>query len=125
MARKRSSPSACHLQTEAPWSERAVAAAKADDWATPFQAANYAKANKATEDAAKWYDQALKAIDEQIKTKPNFQNYGRRATTLLNAGKMQEALAAAEKAVEVGKAEKADTAALEKRIADIKAGKLE
>jgi hypothetical protein len=102
-----------------------VAASKPDDWTTPFQAANYAKANKAPEDAARWFDQALKAIDEQIKTKPNFQNYGRRATTLFNAGKTQEALAAAEKAVEVGKAEKADTSALEKRIADIKAGKLE
>jgi hypothetical protein len=103
----------------------AVAAAKPDDWTTPFQAANYAKANKAPEDAARWFDQALKVIDEQIKTKPTFQNYTRRATTLLNAGKMTEALAAAEKAVEVGKAEKADTAALEKRIVDIKAGKME
>lgn len=102
----------------------AVAASKPDDWTTPFQAANYAKANKATDDAARWFDQALKAIDEQIKTKPTFQNYTRRATTLLNAGKMPEALAAAEKAVEVGKAEKADTTALEKRIADIKAGKM-
>lgn len=101
----------------------AVAGAKADDWATPFQAANYAKANKSPEEAAKWFDQALKAIDEQIKTKPTFQNHSRRATTLFNAGRSQEALAAAEKAVEVGKAEKADTSALEKRIADIKAGK--
>jgi hypothetical protein len=48
----------------------AVGSAKPDDWQTPFQAANYAKANKAPDDAAKWYDQALKAIDEQIKTKP-------------------------------------------------------
>ncbi len=101
----------------------AVSSAKADDWQTPFQAANYAKANKAPEDAAKWYDQALKAIDEQIKTKANFQNLSRKATTLFNAGKNEEALATAEKAVEVGKAEKADTAALEKRIADVKAGK--
>lgn len=101
----------------------AVTGAKADDWTTPFQAANYAKANKSPDDAAKWFDQALKAIDEQIKTKPTFQNYTRRATTLLNAGRMPEALAAAEKAVEVGKAEKADTSALEKRIADLKAGK--
>src|SRR5215204_4789618 len=44
-----------------------VAAAKSDDWQTPFQAANYARANKATDDAAKWYEQALRAIDEQIK----------------------------------------------------------
>ena len=101
----------------------AVAAAKADDWQTPFQAANYAKANKATDDAAKWYEQALKAIDEQIKVKPSFQNLTRRANTLLNAGRTQEGIAAAEKAVEAGKSEKADTSALEKRIAELKTPK--
>jgi hypothetical protein len=100
-----------------------VAGAKSDDWQTPFQAANYARANKATDDAAKWYEQALKAIDEQIKTKPNYQNMTRRASTLLNMGRMEEGIAAAEKAVEVGKAEKADTSGLEKRIAELKAGK--
>jgi hypothetical protein len=101
----------------------AVAAAKPDDWTTPFQAANYAKANKSPEEAAKWFDQALKAIDEQIKTKPTFQNLARKTTTLLNAGKTQEGIAAGEKAIEAGKAEKADTAGLEKRIADLKTGK--
>ncbi len=101
----------------------AVAAAKPDDWQTPFNAANYAKQNKAAEDAAKWYEQSLKIVDEQIKTKETFQNLSRRASILLGAGKMQDALTAAEKALVVGKAEKADTAALEKRIADIKAGK--
>ena len=101
----------------------AVSAAKPDDWQTPFQAANYAKANKATDDAAKWYEQALKAIDEQIKVKPNYQNTVRRGNTLWNLGRSQEAIAAFEKAVEVGKAEKADTAGLEKRLAELKAGK--
>ena len=100
-----------------------VAGAKPDDWGTPFSAANYAKANKATADSAKWYEQALKAIDEQIKTKPTFQNLTRRANTLLNMGRTQDGIAAAEKAVEAGKAEKADTSGLEKRIADLKAGK--
>ncbi|HKP67886.1 MAG TPA: DUF2911 domain-containing protein, partial [Pyrinomonadaceae bacterium] len=98
-----------------------VAGAKPDDWQTPFQAANYARANKSTDDAAKWYEQALKAIDEQIKVKPSFQNLQRRASTLLNSGRKAEGIAAAEKAVEVGKAEKADTSALEKRIAELKA----
>jgi len=101
----------------------AVAAAKSDDWQMPLQAANYAKANNAPADAAKWYDQSIKAIDEQIKAKGNFQNYSRKASILLAAGKSMDALAVAEKAVEVGKAEGADTAALEKRIADMKAGK--
>ena len=100
-----------------------VAAAKPDDWATPYQAANYAKANKATDDAAKWYEQALKAIDEQIKTKPTFQNLTRRASTLINAGKIQEGIPALEKAVEAGKAAKEDTSALEKRLAELKAPK--
>ena len=101
----------------------AVSSAKSDDWQTPFQAANYARANKATDDATRWYEQALKAIDEQIKLKPNFQNMVRRGNTLWNAGRSQEAIAAFDKAVEVGKAEKADTSALEKRLAELKAGK--
>lgn len=100
-----------------------VAAAKPDDPGTPLAAANYAKANKSPDDAAKWYDQAIKAVDLQIAAKPNFQNSARKANVLLAAGRTQEGLAAAEKALEVGKAEKADTAALQKRIADIKAGK--
>jgi hypothetical protein len=101
----------------------AVTAAKSDDWQTPLNAANFAKQNKAMDDAAKWYDRALRAIDEQITAKPNFQNTARKANILFASGKQQEGLAVAEKAVELGKAEKADTAALEKRIADIKAGK--
>jgi hypothetical protein len=100
-----------------------VADAKADEWQRPFNAANYAKANKQNEDAAKWFDMAIKAVDMQIAAKPNFANYRAKSNILFNAGRMQEALAAAEKAVELGKAEKADTAALEKRIADLKAGK--
>ncbi len=100
-----------------------VAGAKSDDFGTPLQAANYAKANKAQDDAAKWYDQANKAIDEQIKAKPSFANLTQKANILFNAGRMPEAIAAGDKAVEAGKAEKADTSALEKRIADAKAGK--
>jgi hypothetical protein len=101
-----------------------AAAAKPDDWQAPLSAANYAKANKLVDDAGKFYGQSLAAIEVQIKAKPNFQNWSRKATILVNAGRMQEALVAAEKAVEVGKVEKADTSALEKRIADMKAGKL-
>lgn len=101
-----------------------ASAAKPDDWQAPLNAANYAKANKLTDDASKWYAQSLAAIDEQIKAKPSFQNLSRRSTILLSAGRTQDALAAAEKALEAGKAEKADTSALEKRIADIKAGKI-
>lgn len=103
--------------------ETYVAGAKSDDPSPALNAANYAKANKQTEAATKWFDAALKASDEQIKGKASFANLGRRANILVAAGRMPEALAAAEKALEAGKAEKADTAALEKRIADMKAGK--
>jgi tetratricopeptide (TPR) repeat protein len=95
-----------------------VADAKADEWQRPFNAAN-----KLTDDANKWYDQAVKSVDVLIVAKPTFANYRAKSNILFNAGRTQEALAATEKAVEVGKAEKADTAALEKRIADLKAGK--
>jgi len=100
-----------------------VGDAKPDEWQRSLNAAMYAKQNKLNDDATRWFDQSLKAVDIQIAAKPNFVNYRAKANILLNAGRNQEAIAAAEKAVEVGKAEKADTAALEKRIADLKAGK--
>jgi tetratricopeptide (TPR) repeat protein len=100
-----------------------VAGAKADDPAPWVNAANYAKANKMSEDAAKWFEGAIRASDEQVKAKPNFANYSRRANILALAGRMQDAIAAGEKALELGKAENADTKALEKRLADMKAGK--
>lgn len=100
-----------------------VADSKADEWQRYFSAANYAKQNKHEADAATWYAAALKAIDAQISAKPTFANYRTKSNIAFNAGKAQEALAATEKAIEIGKAEKADVAALEKRAADLKAGK--
>ena len=100
-----------------------VADGKPDEWQRPLSAAMYAKQNKLADDAAKWFDQANKAVDAQIAAKPDFANYRAKSNILFNAGKTQEALAATEKAIELGKAEKADTAALEKRAADLKAGK--
>lgn len=104
-----------------------VADGKADEWQRPLNAANYAKQNKLTDDATRWFDQAAKAIDMQIAAKPTFANYRSKANILIAAGKMPEALASAEKAVELGKADSsvrpADVEALEKRIAEIKAGK--
>lgn len=96
---------------------------KADEWQRYFNAANYAKQNKRDTDAAAWYGSALKAIDVQIAAKPTFANYRSKSNILFNAGNAPEALAATEKAIELGKAEKADVAALEKRASDIKAGK--
>ncbi len=100
-----------------------VAAAKPEDFATPLSAASFARSVKANDDANKWIDQALKAIDMNIAAKPNFANTARKANILFLAGRTQEAIAAGEKAVEIGKTEKADTAPLEKRIADAKAAK--
>lgn len=103
-----------------------AAAAKSDDWPTPFAAANWAKNNKQPEDAAKYFEQSLRAIEEQVKVKETFQNLQRKSSSLLALGRAPEALAAAERAVIVGKADgvkASDIAALEKRIADIKAGK--
>jgi len=104
-----------------------VAASKPDDPQPSLNAANYAKANKQTAEATAWYAQAMKLNDAQVATKETFQNLQRKATILIALGRMQEALAAAERAVVVGKADstvtKAQLEALEKRIADIKAGK--
>lgn len=102
----------------------AVAAAKPDDWRTPFNAANYAKQNKSDADAAAWLAEALKAVDASIATKETFGNLSGKANILLLLGRKDEALAVADKAIERGKAEKADTAAFEKRVADIRAGKI-
>ena len=104
-----------------------VAASKADDPGPRISAGNYAKANKRTEQANAWFEEALKLNDALIAKKETFQNLQRKATILLNLGRNSDALAAAERAVVVGKADAnvkpADIAAMEKRIADIKAGK--
>lgn len=104
-----------------------VAAAKAEDPGPRINAGNYAKANKQNEQATAWFEEALKLNDAMIATKETFQNLQRKATILLNLGRNADALAAAERAVTVGKADttvtKAQIEALEKRIADIKAGK--
>jgi len=102
----------------------AVPASKPDDWRTPFNAANYAKQNKDDEDAGRWFEQALKVLDTSIASKETFQNLSAKANVLLASGKKDEALAIADKAIAQGKADKADTAAFEKRIADVKAGKM-
>lgn len=100
-----------------------VAGAKADDPGPYYNAANYAKSVKLTDDANKWYDEALKRTDAQIATKETFQNLTRKSTILLQMGKTQDAIAVGEHAVMVGKAAGADTSQFEKRLADVKSGK--
>jgi hypothetical protein len=81
----------------------------------PLQAANTFAADK------NW-DDALKYVDLSIKTKPTFRNLTAKANMLKNAGRNEEALAAADLAIAKGKADGADTAAFEKRVAGWKSG---
>lgn len=95
----------------------AVAAAKPEDWNTPFQAANFAlsQPSSAAEGAA-W-------LDQSIKVKETYQNLSRKARLLAEQGKTQEAIAVGEKALALGKAAKANTSGLEQRLTEWKAKK--
>jgi len=98
----------------------AVAAAKADDFVTPLQAANYALQNKlSVEEATGW-------LDRSIKAKETIGNLGLRARVLAEQGKTAEAIAAGERAIQVGKDAKANPqqiANMEKLVAEWKAKK--
>ena len=96
-----------------------VGNAKADDWRTPLQAANFLLNNQNPADDA----QGMEWLDQSIKVKETFQNLSSKATALYKAGKKEEAVAVGERAVQIGKADKANTTAFEKRLADMKAGK--
>ena len=95
----------------------AAIAANPTDWRIPLQVANqYANDDK--------WDEAVKWADQSIKVKETFQNLSAKAQLLYFAGRKDEAFAVAEKAIAQGKAEKADTTRFEKRLADMKAGKM-
>jgi len=95
----------------------ALIAANPTNEVLPLQVANtYAR--------EKNWDEALKVIDQSIKVKETFPNLSAKANILWGAGKKEEALKVADAAIAKGKAEKANTAAFEKRVADMKAGKM-
>ncbi len=96
----------------------AVAAAKPDDWRTPMQAANWVFQNseKDSAEASRW-------LEQSIKTKETFQNMYSKARMLAMQGKTQEAIAAGDRALALGKEAKANTADLEKRLAEWRAKK--
>jgi DUF2911 family protein len=98
----------------------AVGSAKADDWRTPLQAGNYLINNQNPADDA----QGMAWIDQSIKVKETFQNLSAKANALYKAGKKEEAVALGEQAVQKGKTDKVDTSNFEKRLADMKAGKI-
>ena len=104
-----------------------VAAAKPGDPIPYISAGSYAKSVKLTDDSKRWLEAALRINDEQIAKAETFQNLQRKAMILLNLGRQADALAAAERALTVGKSagvKASDIEALEKRIADIKSGKM-
>ncbi len=96
-----------------------VGNAKPDDWRTPMQAGNYLINNQNPADDA----QGMAWLDQSIKVKETFQNLVAKTNALYKAGKKEEAVALGEQAVQKGKADKVDTKAFEKRLADMKAGK--
>ena len=95
----------------------ALIAANPTNEVLPLQVANtYAR--------DKNWDEALKFINQSIKVKETFPNLSSKANILWGAGKKEEALTVADAAIAKGKADKANTAAFEKRVADMKAGKM-
>src|SRR5215207_5894884 len=95
-----------------------VAAAKADDWQTPLQAANYLLNTKGD------LTQAMTWAEQSIKARENFNNLNLKARILAAQGKAAEAVAAGEKALQVGRAANANAqalAAFEKTLGEWKA----
>jgi Protein of unknown function (DUF2911). len=102
-----------HLKTS-------VSGAKPDDWRTPLQAGNWVLTNSTPGDDTL----GMEWLDQSIKIKETFQNLSAKANALYRAGKKEEAFALGEQAIQKGKADKVDTSAFEKRLADMKAGKI-
>ena len=96
----------------------AIAVAKPDDWQVRAQAASFAFQNKVNmEEAMQW-------LDQSVKIKETFNNMGLKARVLAEHGKNAEAIAAGEKAVQLGKAANANPTAIanmEKMVAEWKA----
>lgn len=97
-----------------------VSNAKPDDWRTPMQAGNYLLNNEDPSDDA----QGMAWLDQSIKVKETFQNLANKSIALFKAGKKDEAIALGEQAVQRGKTDKVDTTNFEKRLANMKAGKI-
>ena len=98
----------------------AVAAAKPDDWTTPYQAASFALSIPDKADQA----EATRWLEQSIKTKETYQNLSAKARMLAAQGKTEEAIAVGEKALTLGKAAKANTSGLEKSLGEWKAKKM-
>jgi len=96
----------------------ALIAANPNNEVLPLQVANtYLNRDKN-------YDEALKFVEQSIKIKETFGNLSSKTNILWGAGKKDDALKVADAAIAKGKADKANTANFEKRVADMKAGKM-
>jgi hypothetical protein len=95
----------------------ALMAANPTNEVLPLQAAN-------TYVGDKNWTEALKLVDQSIKIKETFRGLQAKANILWAAGQKEEAIKVADAAIAKGKADGANTAAFEKRVADMKAGKL-
>ena len=101
------------------WRQKADAliAANPTNEVLPLQVANtYAN--------DKNFDEAIKFVDQSIKVKQTFRNLSAKARILYGAGRKDEAFKVADQAIAQGKADKVDTAAFEKQLANMKAGKM-
>ena len=97
-------------------SRAAVTAMKADDWRTPFRAAQYFfGVDQNTAEATQW-------AEKSVSIQQNYFNMSLLADMQMKAGKKKEAIATAEKAVQIGKADKdkPDTRPTEKKVAEWK-----
>jgi hypothetical protein len=101
-----------------------LAAAKPDDWRIRYNVGSFAVEHKLTDEGMKLLSEALAIVDDSIKSSETYGNLAGRANILFTMGRKDEAFAAADKAIVFGKANKADTSALEKRVADTKAGRM-
>jgi Protein of unknown function (DUF2911) len=92
-------------------------AANPNDWQIPLAVGNAYFNDDKFEDAMKW-------VEQSIKVKETFQNLATKSQLLFYMGKKQEAITVGDQAVARGKADGADTTRFEKRLADLKAGKM-
>ncbi len=95
----------------------AAVAANPNDWNIPLSVARQFSGEEKKDKAIAW-------ADKSIKVKETYQNLAFKTQMLAAAGRRDEALALADKAVALGKTDKADTSRFEKWLADYKAGKM-
>jgi hypothetical protein len=91
-------------------------AANPTDWNIPLTVARQFANEESKDKAIAW-------ADKSIKVKETYQNLAFKTQMLAAAGRKDEALALADRAIAQGKTDKADTSRFEKWLTDFKAGK--